>query len=152
LKVTALGHAGLQIETTRAKLLLDPWFSPEGAFQGSWFQFPDNAHLLKPSLFEPTAIAIKEADPDWDGFSFKRGDEYRQEYAATTSRPCSPATPSPQSPVGAVPRLLSETSVDEPVFQPEDRDAHWLRHHRSRRVRWALDFKPDSAGVKCGRG
>jgi UDP-MurNAc hydroxylase len=64
LKVTALGHAGLQIETTRAKVLLDPWFSPEGAFQASWFQFPDNAHLLKPSLFEPTAIAISHEHLD----------------------------------------------------------------------------------------
>jgi UDP-MurNAc hydroxylase len=64
MRVTALGHAGLKVETAKATLLLDPWFSPEGAFQGSWFQFPDNAHLVRPQLFEPTAIAISHEHLD----------------------------------------------------------------------------------------
>jgi UDP-MurNAc hydroxylase len=46
MRVTALGHAGLKVETGRATVLIDPWFSPEGAFQASWFQFPDNSHLI----------------------------------------------------------------------------------------------------------
>ena len=32
MKVTALGHAGLKVETGQAMLLCDPWFSPEGCF------------------------------------------------------------------------------------------------------------------------
>ena len=64
MRVTALGHAGLKVETARATLLLDPWFSPEGAFQGSWFQFPDNSHLLTPQLLRPTAIAISHEHLD----------------------------------------------------------------------------------------
>lgn len=58
MEITSLGHAGLRVETTDATLLIDPWFSPEGAFLGSWFQYPDNQHLLKPELFNPSAIVI----------------------------------------------------------------------------------------------
>ncbi|MGH2697717.1 MAG: MBL fold metallo-hydrolase [Actinomycetota bacterium] len=64
MKVTALGHAGLKVETKHATLLLDPWFSPEGAFQASWFQYPDNAHLLTTSLFKPTAVVISHEHLD----------------------------------------------------------------------------------------
>ena len=64
MRVTSLGHAGLKVETTRATLLLDPWLSPEGAFQGSWFQFPDNAHLMNESLCRPTAIVISHEHLD----------------------------------------------------------------------------------------
>ena len=64
MKITALGHAGLRVETSRATILIDPWFSPEGAFQASWFQFPDNSHLIKPELFEPTAIVISHEHLD----------------------------------------------------------------------------------------
>jgi UDP-MurNAc hydroxylase len=35
MRVTALGHAGLKVETSRATVLVDPWLSPEGAFQAS---------------------------------------------------------------------------------------------------------------------
>jgi UDP-MurNAc hydroxylase len=63
--VTALGHAGLKVRTSTATILMDPWFSPEGAFQASWFPFPDNNHLLDdPSLYEPSAIAISHEHLD----------------------------------------------------------------------------------------
>lgn len=62
--VTALGHAGLKVQTSTATILLDPWFSPEGAFQASWFQYPDNSHLLKDALFRPTAIVISHEHLD----------------------------------------------------------------------------------------
>jgi len=65
MKVTALGHAGLKLQTGNATLLMDPWFSPEGTFQASWFQFPDNSHLLEsPELVAPTAIAISHEHLD----------------------------------------------------------------------------------------
>lgn len=65
MRVTALGHAGLKVETKRATVLVDPWFSPEGAFQASWFQYPDNSHLLQePSLLEPTAVVISHEHLD----------------------------------------------------------------------------------------
>jgi len=65
MRVTALGHAGLKVETTNATLLLDPWLSPEGAFQGAWAQYPDNSHLLgQESLYRPTAIVISHEHLD----------------------------------------------------------------------------------------
>ena len=64
MRVTHLGHAGLKVETAGGTVLIDPWFSPEGAFQASWFQYPDNAHLLTPDLFRPTAIVISHEHLD----------------------------------------------------------------------------------------
>ncbi|WP_162055839.1 MBL fold metallo-hydrolase [Pontibacter pamirensis] len=65
MKVTAIGHAGLKVQTEYAMLLIDPWLSPEGCFQGSWFQFPDNSHLLSDQgLYKPTAIIISHEHLD----------------------------------------------------------------------------------------
>ena len=65
MRITALGHAGLKVETSGATILVDPWFSPEGAFQGSWFPFPDNSHLLAdPALRSPTAVVISHEHLD----------------------------------------------------------------------------------------
>lgn len=65
MKVTAIGHAGLKIQTEDAYLLIDPWLSPEGTFQSSWFQFPDNSHLLEnKELYSPTAIIISHEHLD----------------------------------------------------------------------------------------
>ncbi|MGH8875281.1 MAG: MBL fold metallo-hydrolase, partial [Acidimicrobiia bacterium] len=62
--VTSLGHAGLKVEGDGATLLCDPWFSPEGAFQASWFQYPENLHLLTPELLHPAAILISHEHLD----------------------------------------------------------------------------------------
>ncbi|MBW4688334.1 MAG: MBL fold metallo-hydrolase [Komarekiella atlantica HA4396-MV6] len=64
MKVTSLGHAGLKVETNNATVLIDPWLSPEGAFLGSWFQYPSNQHLITPSLLQPTAIALSHEHLD----------------------------------------------------------------------------------------
>src|SRR5512135_251847 len=64
MQITGLGHAGLKLETATATVLCDPWFSPEGAFQASWFQFPDNGHLLTPAIFRPTSIVISHEHLD----------------------------------------------------------------------------------------
>lgn len=62
--VTALGHAGLKLEMSSTTVLVDPWFSPEGAFQAAWFQYPDNSHLICPDLFQPSAILISHEHLD----------------------------------------------------------------------------------------
>ena len=64
MRVTALGHAGLKVETSSATLLIDPWFSPEGTFLGSWFQYPDNSHVFGPSLLHPTAVIVSHEHLD----------------------------------------------------------------------------------------
>ncbi|BAY07132.1 Rieske 2Fe-2S domain-containing protein [Calothrix sp. NIES-2098] len=64
MKITSLGHAGLQLELKSAKLLVDPWLSPEGAFLSSWFQYPDNQHLMASLALQPTAIALSHEHLD----------------------------------------------------------------------------------------
>lgn len=61
--VTAVGHAGLELEHRGARVQIDPWFSPEGAFQGSWFQWPDNGHLID-RLAPPNAVVISHEHLD----------------------------------------------------------------------------------------
>ena len=50
MKLTYLGHAGFIAETAAEVVVIDPWLSPEGAFDMSWFQFPCNHHLLAPTV------------------------------------------------------------------------------------------------------
>ncbi|MGF1938669.1 MAG: Rieske 2Fe-2S domain-containing protein [Nostoc sp. ChiQUE02] len=64
MKITSLGHAGLKVETKSSTVLVDPWLSPEGAFLASWFQYPDNQHLMTSALLQPTAIALSHEHLD----------------------------------------------------------------------------------------
>lgn len=45
MKIAYLGHAGFLVETDGALVICDPWLSPTGAFDSSWFQLPQNHHL-----------------------------------------------------------------------------------------------------------
>ena len=62
--VTALGHAGLRIDAPGVRVLADPWVSPEGAFLGSWFPFPDNAHLPQPLLQDVDVVVVSHEHLD----------------------------------------------------------------------------------------
>ncbi|TDW95435.1 UDP-MurNAc hydroxylase [Kribbella pratensis] len=62
--VTALGHAGLRIDGPGVRVLADPWLSPGGAFLGSWFQFPDNAHLLTRELLDVDVVVVSHEHLD----------------------------------------------------------------------------------------
>ncbi len=62
--VTALGHAGLRVDAPGLSLLCDPWLSPGGTFLGSWFQFPDNAHLRRPEILDADWVAISHEHLD----------------------------------------------------------------------------------------
>jgi UDP-MurNAc hydroxylase len=64
MKVTSLGHAGLKVETKQATILIDPWLSKEGAFLASWFQYPDNHHLMTSELLKVSAIALSHEHLD----------------------------------------------------------------------------------------
>src|SRR5688500_1782359 len=65
MRVTGLGHAGLRVDVNGSTILMDPWFGPEGAFQASWFPFPDNSALLGDStLFKPDAVVISHEHLD----------------------------------------------------------------------------------------
>jgi UDP-MurNAc hydroxylase len=45
MRITSLGHAGFCVETSQATIIMDPWLSPDGAFDAGWFQLPRNHHL-----------------------------------------------------------------------------------------------------------
>ena len=62
--VTALGHAGLRIDGPGVRVLADPWLSPGGAFLGSWFPFPDNAHLLTPEVLDVDLVVVSHEHLD----------------------------------------------------------------------------------------
>jgi UDP-MurNAc hydroxylase len=65
MKVTSIGHAGLKVETKQGFYLMDPWFSPYGNFQASWFQYPDNSDILNDkSIYKPKAIIISHEHLD----------------------------------------------------------------------------------------
>jgi UDP-MurNAc hydroxylase len=56
MRITFLGHAGFCVEAASTTIVMDPWLSPTGAFDGAWFQFPRNHHLadfVQQKLAEP---------------------------------------------------------------------------------------------------
>jgi UDP-MurNAc hydroxylase len=57
-KITSLGHAGLSVETACARVVVDPWFDPHGAFLGSWFPYPDNTVAWSAELLDADALVI----------------------------------------------------------------------------------------------
>lgn len=60
MKITYLGHAGFIVETEHALIVADPWLSPSGAFDASWFQLPANHHLA--ALVEERLGGQKQAN------------------------------------------------------------------------------------------
>ena len=62
--VTALGHAGLRIDTPGVRVLADPWLSEGGAFLGSWFPFPDNSHLRGPLVEDVDVVSVSHEHLD----------------------------------------------------------------------------------------
>jgi UDP-MurNAc hydroxylase len=45
MRVEFLGHAGICVDSGATRLLMDGWFTREGAFEASWFQLPANHEL-----------------------------------------------------------------------------------------------------------
>lgn len=63
MRLTFLGHAGFLLETPHAVVALDPWLSPQGAFDASWFQLPQNHHLAE-------RVRQKLSDPSKERFVY----------------------------------------------------------------------------------
>jgi len=62
LKITALGHAGLFIETRYGSILCDPWFNP--AYFASWFPFPSNEDIDLEQIGRPTYLYLSHLHRD----------------------------------------------------------------------------------------
>ncbi len=73
MRATAIGHAGILIETRQASILCDPWFEP--AFFGSWFVFPRNDQLddsLRAKIESPDYLYISHIHGDHLDLPFLR--------------------------------------------------------------------------------
>ncbi len=61
------GHACVYIRSGDTSVVTDPWFSKEGAFLYSWFQFPDNTELdLEPILNADYVVLSHEHQDHFD--------------------------------------------------------------------------------------
>jgi UDP-MurNAc hydroxylase len=73
MRATALGHAGILIETDRGSIVCDPWFVP--AFFGSWFVFPRNDQLpeqVRAAVEHPDYLYISHLHADHLDLAFLR--------------------------------------------------------------------------------
>lgn len=59
-----LGHSGITVEYAGKKLLCDPWLTPEGAYNASWFQYPEYPHPDLSHLLTPDAVYVSHEHPD----------------------------------------------------------------------------------------
>ena len=62
MRITAIGHAGLFVETSGGSVLCDPWFVP--AFHGSWFVFPRNDGLDTAPFAHPDYLYVSHLHGD----------------------------------------------------------------------------------------
>ena len=101
------GHNCFVVETAAALFIIDPWLSPQGAFFGSWHQFPDNTHLRQPLVerasekdayvylthehrdhYDPETLALLAAAPHFRGFFIpKFHDAYLREHLEVYGKP-----------------------------------------------------------------
>ena len=47
MKIEFLGHAGICISYKQTKIVMDGWFTKNGAFDASWYQFPANHYYME---------------------------------------------------------------------------------------------------------
>ena len=62
--VEFLGHSGLAIEHRGRLLLCAPWLSPRGAYNASWFQYPEYPSRGFAVLLRPDAVYVSHEHPD----------------------------------------------------------------------------------------
>jgi UDP-MurNAc hydroxylase len=63
-QVEYLGHAGIALEHEGRLLLCDPWLSPRGAYNASWFQYPEYPPEGLARLLRPDAVYVSHEHPD----------------------------------------------------------------------------------------
>jgi UDP-MurNAc hydroxylase len=82
MQITFLGHAGFVVETAGAIVVMDPWLSPQGAFDSAWMQLPRNHHLA-PLVREKLETPGKER---FLYISHEHKDHFDPEFLATVQR------------------------------------------------------------------
>ena len=64
MKIEFLGHAGICIKTNNSKIVMDGWFTKNGAFDGAWYQFPENHDYMKRDWSDITAAIVSHEHMD----------------------------------------------------------------------------------------
>jgi UDP-MurNAc hydroxylase len=59
-----LGHSGLAVRHDGKLLLCDPWLAPTGAYNASWFPYPEYPHRDLAELLHPDAVYISHEHLD----------------------------------------------------------------------------------------
>jgi UDP-MurNAc hydroxylase len=62
MRITAIGHAGLFVETRHRTILCDPWFNP--AYFAAWFPFPDNSDVDIDAISRPDYLYVSHLHHD----------------------------------------------------------------------------------------
>ena len=63
-KIEFLGHAGICVSTEQTKIVMDGWFTKNGAFDASWYQFPANHHYMEHDWSDLTAVIVSHEHMD----------------------------------------------------------------------------------------
>jgi UDP-MurNAc hydroxylase len=66
------GHACFAVMNGDTSVVTDPWFSAQGAFLGSWAQFPDNSHVPCDLVRESAFIVLSHDHQDHFDLNFLR--------------------------------------------------------------------------------
>ncbi|MGK2965769.1 MAG: MBL fold metallo-hydrolase [Tepidiformaceae bacterium] len=72
MEIRFLGHASIYMRTDRVSVVTDPWFSEDGAFLASWFQFPDNTTLDLGFLRDVDYVVLSHEHQDHFDLPFLR--------------------------------------------------------------------------------
>ena len=64
MKIEFLGHAGVCISTDKTKIVMDGWFTKNGAFDASWYQFPANHNYMENDWSDLTAVIVSHEHMD----------------------------------------------------------------------------------------
>ena len=64
MKIEFLGHAGICISTDTTKIVMDGWFSKNGAFDGSWYQLPANHFYMEEDWSDLDAVIVSHEHMD----------------------------------------------------------------------------------------
>lgn len=59
-----LGHSGVAVRHDGKLLLCDPWLTPNGAYNASWFPYPEYPHADLSALLEPDAVYVSHEHLD----------------------------------------------------------------------------------------
>lgn len=64
MEVEFTGHAGIHVTSGDTRVLMDPWFSPYGGFDASWFQLPCNHYMANRDWSGLTAVVVSHEHLD----------------------------------------------------------------------------------------